>query len=492
MLKKTKIVSTLGPSSNNSKTLKKMIKKGVNVFRFNFSHGTHSTHSENLELVKDASKTLNTVVGTLQDICGPKVRVLAFENDSITLKEGDFLYLSKEENDISSTNGESFEDGRKIYLNNPKVLKNVQVNEKVYFADGAIHTETVEVTNSYIKLLIKNKSVLKSNKGVNFPNTFIDIDVLTEKDIIDIEWGIKNEVSFIAISFVQNANDILKAKKIISEFMVKHNKTYPPKIIAKIEKFDAVENIDEILEVTDGIMVARGDLGIEIPYYKVPIVQKNIIKKSNLLGKPVIVATQMMLSMVDNEMATRAEISDVSNAVLDGADALMLSEESAVGKHPAKVVEALTNTIRETELNMYNFAGIHNIDDDVEAVTHGAVNIAHGMKCNAIINFTSAGNTTRKISKYKPSMPIYSIAHHKYIARQLTLSWGVEVIDVYKKDETHSLIVKFIKNGIDSGLLSYEGKYLVTAGYPSGIEGNINFIRTLSKNDIEFFYNQGV
>lgn len=494
-MKRTKIVSTLGPSSSSIEIIEDLIEKGVNIFRLNFSHGTHQDHLEILKNVRIATDNKNKFIGTLQDICGPKVRVLPFKTGKLSLQKNDLLRISKQKITENEDNGILLEDNDvktyQIWINNPYVLNNLKENDRIFFADGTIFTETVEINSDYVVVKVNSSCELKSNKGINFPDTSIDIEVLTDKDKLDIEWGVINEVSFIAISFVQNSQDIIKAKKLIDEFMLKHHKENRPKVIAKIEKFDAFQNIDSIIEVSDAIMIARGDLGIEIPFEKVPFAQKKIINKANLAGKPVIVATQMMLSMVENEMATRAEISDVFNAVLDGTDAVMLSEESAVGKHPVKVVEALTKTILEAELNLYKYETIDNVTEDIEAVAHMIVKLANEMNCNGIINFTLSGGTTAKLSKYRPIVPIIAICHTKYIAQQLALYWGVEVLDIYNTMDTNKLIVKFVKENLDNGNISRNKKYVIAAGYPAGIQGNINFIRILKNSDMEFFYNQG-
>ena len=295
MIKKTKIVATLGPASDNEETMEAMVKAGVNVFRLNFSHGTHEYHKSNIDKIRNVEKKLNKRIGILQDICGPKIRVGKL-SEPFYLKAGDELSIYAE--DIV---GEKIEKGvYRVSLNQPQILPMLKAGEYVYLYDGSIRARVTGEGKDVVKTIIENDGILNSNKGVNFPNTALGIDIITPKDKEDMEFGAKQGVNFVAISFVQDANDVIKARNILKEFGSK------AAILSKIEKFDAVENIDDIIAKSDGIMVARGDLGIEVPFYRVPTIQKLIIKKANAASKPVITATQMMLSMAEHETATRA------------------------------------------------------------------------------------------------------------------------------------------------------------------------------------------
>ena len=327
MEKRTKILATLGPASHSVEMIEGLIKAGANMFRLNFSHGSHEYHLETLNNIRTAMKNVGKTVGILQDISGPKVRIgdltepfELYRDDIITFLKDEIVGYKKAEKEYV------------VSINYPDILGKVKIDEYIYLYDGTIRAKVIEVGNE-VKAKIENHGILSSRKGVNFPNTVIDIDVITKKDEKDIAWGVENEVDYFAISFVQNAKDMKNARKLLNG--------YKGKLIAKIEKFDAVANIDEIIEASDGLMVARGDLGIEVPYYDVPTIQKMLIKKANIKGIPVITATQMLLSMTQNERATRAEISDVANAVLDGTDVVMLSEESAVGSDPINVVDTM-------------------------------------------------------------------------------------------------------------------------------------------------------
>ena len=476
-MKKTKILATVGPASSSVEQLEGLIRAGVDVFRMNFSHGDHDSHFEVLGNIRQAIEKTGKNIGVLQDICGPKVRVKRLETE-FHLKENDFLIFHKDKIDAFIDDA-----GYHITISQSKVLDKLQVGEYVYLCDGKISTKVVEVGDS-IKTVIESGGVLSSNKGVNFPNTKIDIDVITKKDKKDIEWGIKNGVDFIAISFVQNANDVNIARKIMND-----NES-TAQLFSKIEKFDAIENIDEIIACSDGIMVARGDLGIEIPYYKVPTLQKQIIKKANDASKPVITATQMLLSMVENETATRAEISDVANAVLDGTDVVMLSEESAVGKNPIKAVETMTNTIIEAEKNYpYYKQDSFTMYDNEDIILSSTANIVKTEQIGiaAIFAFTASGKSAKKISRYRPHVPIYAVAHSQRVAKSLSIVWGVYPIVTLEIDTGKSLQTKLIKKVHSLGVLELDKTYMLTAGYPIGEKGSTNLIRILQKKEIEYY-----
>lgn len=310
MKKRTKILATIGPASDSQEKIEELIHAGVNVFRLNFSHGTHEYHSAVLKRIRTAIKKTGLITGILQDISGPKVRIGTLEEDFM-LRVDDVLEFVKDDI-VGSKVGDAH---YRLTLNQKSILDRLREGEFIYLYDGIIRSRVIEVCDEYVKVIIENDGLLSSKKGINFPNTELGIDILTPKDKLDMLWGIKNGVDFMAISFVQNGKDMRNARAIIQE------NGGTTQLFAKIEKFDAVANIDEILKESDGIMVARGDLGIEIPYYDVPNVQKMLIKKANDASKPVITATQMLLSMTKNDTATRAEISDIANAVLDGTDA---------------------------------------------------------------------------------------------------------------------------------------------------------------------------
>ncbi|WP_086232372.1 pyruvate kinase [Campylobacter devanensis] len=478
-MKKTKIVATIGPSSDSIEVIKSLIIEGVNVFRLNFSHGTHEYHQSTITKIKEASNALGIRVGILQDICGPKIRIGTL-NEPFELKAGDRLNVLKE-SIIGRKNGEIYE----LSINQPQILSLLKEGEYIYLYDGMIKAKVVKCLPDMIETVIENDGILSSNKGVNFPNTKLNIDVITQKDRADMLFGAQNGVDFVAISFVQNANDIINAKAILKEF------SSSAKVFAKIEKFDAVENIDSIIEASDGIMVARGDLGIEVPYYKVPTIQKLIIKKANAANRPVITATQMMLSMAKSQSATRAEISDVANAVLDGTDAVMLSEESAVGINPVAVVKSMSATIVQSEL-IYPYGKFDEFefDDETDMVASASSHLAQRIGANAIISITSSGSSAIKMARNRPTMPIIAVTHDESVARSLTIVWGVTPSLVVPQNQLNLLLANTIKGLKDANLISDEATYTLTAGYPAGKIGSTNYIRILRKEQIKYYLNE--
>lgn len=476
MEKKTKILATLGPSSERVETIEKLIKMGVNMFRLNFSHGSHDYHLNTLKNIKKAMKNLNKTVAVLQDISGPKVRVGDLK-EKFNLKKGDIITFKKEEIIGKKISANEYE----VSINYPQILKKIKLGEYIYLYDGIIRAKVIE-TKGLVKARVENNGVLSSKKGVNFPNTKIDIDVITKKDKEDIKWGVENQVDYFAISFVQNAQDMKNARKLL--------KGYEGKLIAKIEKFDAVENIDEIIKYSDGIMVARGDLGIEVPYFDVPTIQKKLIRKSNEAGIPVITATQMLLSMTTNERATRAEISDVANAVLDGTDVVMLSEESAVGENPVNVVETMSNIIKKTE-EIYKYDKQEKLDyiDEFDVIQSTVTKLADDLNVKGILALTSSGKSAIKMSRYRPKTDIFAFCHKKKVLSSLNAIWGVKPIAKIKEDKATIMIKKMLKILKDKQLLDEEASYIVTIGYPAGVPGSTNTIKVLNKTEIKYYLN---
>ncbi len=477
MQKRTKIVATLGPASDSLEQITALIQAGVNVFRLNFSHGTHEYHTNVFSRIKKACEASGSVVGVLQDISGPKVRIGMLEEDFV-LSTNDTIDFVREK-----IVGCKMSEGHyQLCINEPKVLDQLKVGEYVYMYDGIIRAIVVGVDAQKVTVKIENEGMLSSKKGVNFPNTSLGIDVLTPKDKQDMLWGVEHGVDFMAISFVQNADDMRAARAIIQEH---GGRTH---LIAKIEKFDAVDNIDSILEASDGIMIARGDLGIEVPYFEVPTIQKMLIKKANNHSKPVITATQMMLSMTTKESATRAEISDVANAVLDGTDAVMLSEESAIGKHPVLVVETMVKTIQAAE-KQYPFHKFSSFDmgDKDDKIDESAVRLSESLDTAGLIAMTGSGQSAKKISRYRPSRPIIAVTYNRSIAQSLALVWGVMPVIEVEKSGLRDMVGELMEQGIESGLLSRENSYILTAGDPAGIPGSTNLIRVVSKYEIDFF-----
>ncbi len=476
MKKHCKILATVGPACRSEERLEAMVKAGVNLFRLNFSHGDYDFHRESLEMIRNVQKKTGLFIAVLQDISGPKIRIGKLKED-VTLVPGDIVEFVREEvvGDFKAPHH------LVVSLNHPELLDKLKPGELIYLYDGMICTRVKSVGESVITEVLSG-GMLSSRKGVNFPDTRLEMDVLTDKDKKDIAWGVEHGVDFMAISFVQKAEDILRVRRLLTSLGGNQD------LIAKIEKFDAVEEIDSILEVSEGIMVARGDLGIEIPYYRVPEVQKMLIRKANTAAKPVITATQMLLSMTHSERATRAEISDVANAVLDGSDCLMLSEESAIGEYPVEAVKTMAATIREAETE-YPYFRIRQLpyNDEMDVIDESAVNLLQNIDASAILAITSSGQSARKLSRYRPRQPIYAITHSEEIARRLTLVWGVVPSFLSAASSARQMMIDVIRRGLESGVLCKEQNYIVTAGDPPGVPGTTNIVRILRRKELEHF-----
>lgn len=477
MKKRTKIVATIGPASDSLGQITALMKAGVNVFRLNFSHGTHEYHSGVISRIREAIKNTGLVTGILQDISGPKIRIGKLAEDFI-LETGDTIEFVK-----SEIVGYKVGKGHyRLSINKPDILDQLLVGESIYLYDGIIRAVVTHRALEGVTVEVENDGMLSSRKGVNFPNTRLGIGVLTDKDKKDMLWGIENSVDFMAISFVQHADDMTAAREIIS------SNEGSLELFAKIEKFDAVENIDAILEVSDGIMVARGDLGIEIPYFDVPYTQKMLIRKANNTGKPVITATQMLLSMTTKDTATRAEISDVANAVLDGTDAVMLSEESAVGHNPVLAVETMVKTIRATEKH-YPFHKFSHFDlrDTGDKIDESAVRLSESLDTSGIIAMTASGQSAKKIARFRPSRPIYAVTHDKKAAQSLTIVWGVAPAFSVAKGGLRMMMGEVMDQGLQRGVMHLDNSYILTAGDPVGTPGSTNLIRVITGHEMEFF-----
>ena len=479
MKKRTKILATIGPASDSLEQIRDLVNAGVDVFRLNFSHGTHEYHLDVLQKIRYVERETGMYVGILQDISGPKIRVGKLQ-ETFELKKDDYIEFFKE--DILGVRVSQNE--YKTSINQPEILSQLSLGEYIYLYDGIIRSEVVAVGRDSVRVRVLNDGLLSSKKGLNFPNTRLGIDVLTPKDREDMLWGIENGVDFMAISFVQDAQDMKNARAILKA----HNANIA--LFAKIEKFDAVENIDAILDESDGIMVARGDLGIEVPYYTVPSLQKMLIKKANAASKPVITATQMLLSMTTQERATRAEISDIANAVLDGTDVVMLSEESAMGHNPLLAVETMVNAIIGAEsIYPYNKHNEFSLGDATDSINAAAVRLCADVDAWGLVCLTSSGASVRKISRYRPRRDIYAVTHSEEVARFLTICWGVVPAFMIAKDSFGQVLAKVVSSGLERGVFYLEKSYILTAGDAVGREGSTNMIRLLKREEMEFFVN---
>ncbi len=467
MDKRTKIVATIGPSSSEQKTLKKLIESGVNVVRLNFSHGSHESHGRIIENVREIAAEKDTPVAVLQDLSGPKIRLGEFA-EKIPLKKHDRFVLTTDETDVSA---------KKVPLRFKSLCEYVEPGQRILLDDGRIEAVIRKVRDKEITAEALNPGVLQSGKGINLPDGGAHgIPVLTEKDKQDLEYGLKKGVDWIALSFVKTAEDIRELKTIISYL------GYQTPVIAKIEKPEALDDLERIICSADGIMVARGDLGVEIPLERVTLEQKNIIHLANSFARPVIVATQMLESMVENYQPTRAEVADVTNAILDGADAVMLSQETTIGKYPVETVKIMHKICQQTEHSLDYIEILekeinYGDTDPTNAIAFSAVSIAQKLQVKAIACFTMKGNTARIMTRYKPCAPILALTPSSETYHQLALSWATTPVMVKKFNDTSELLAITQKICCKKGLASPGDFVLVTAGLPFQKSGETNFIK---------------
>jgi pyruvate kinase len=464
---KTKVVCTIGPASQSPAILEQLIQAGMNVARLNFSHGTQSSHQEAMVNLRRLAKRSNKPLAILQDLAGPKIRIGQIKEGSITLESGALFTL---------TGRQVPGDSNQVSLSYPDLPQEVQPGDSLLLSDGTLELEVMETTSQDIKCRVVVGGTLSSLKGVNLPARSLRVPILTDKDKNDLAFGIEQEVDYIALSFVRNVDDVLQVKR----FMEKHNCSIP--IIAKIEKHEAVANIDEIIAVVDGIMVARGDLGVEIPLENVPLVQKMLIEKANRAGKPVITATQMLRSMVDNPRPTRAEVTDVANAVFDGTDAVMLSEETAVGNYPVKSVAMMVKIARDAESGIPYESwterfGTKEEKTIPESVGYAACKLAETIHAAYIISFTQSGSTAKIVSKYRPRPLILAPTPEEKTFHRLSLIWGVVPILSEESQNTDEMIKKTFQAVVKSGLAERGQKVVITAGIPVGVPGTTNMIK---------------
>jgi pyruvate kinase len=434
---KTKIVATVGPASNSKEMLRALIKEGVDVFRLNFSHGTHEDHKKVIDYVRELNEELGTAISLLQDLQGPKIRVQEVEPGTI-LERGQSLIITTRQlvgnREIVSTS----------YTDLPR---DVRVGDLVLVDDGKIELKVTEVRDEEIVTEVIHGGPLKSRKGINLPFTKVSAPSLTEKDLADLEFGIQNDVDWVALSFVRKASDIQGLRDILNR---NNSKAL---IVAKIEKPEALSNIDEIIALTDAVMVARGDLGVEIWLEEVPMVQKMIIEKCNAAGKPVIVATQMMESMIENPRPTRAETNDVANSVMDGADALMLSAETAAGKYPIEVIRSMVRTIVSVEKNPSIYYHFHNPDPESsvyinDCVVLAACKLAKEVGAKAIVGMTATGYTALKSSSHRPNVNIFVFTANRKLLTSINLVWGSSAYyydKINSTDETIADVEEILK-----------------------------------------------
>ena len=467
-MRRTKIVCTIGPASRSSELIEQLTKEGMDVARLNFSHGSYEEHSLAIRYVREASLELRKPVAILQDLGGPKIRTGLVQKEPVLLKEGTTFTL---------TTRHIPGDEREVSITYPLLAQKVKKGQTILLADGSLELKVEDVTSTDIKCRVIKGGELTSYKGINLPDKSFEISPLSDKDRKDLLFGIKHKLDFIGISFVREAEDILRVRKILKE-----KEAEEISLIAKIEKREALSNIDEIIEVADGIMIARGDLGVEIPLQKVPLAQKEIIKKCNVMGKPVITATQMLESMIDNPRPTRAEVTDIANAIFDGTDAIMLSEETAIGKYPLQSVIIMDKIAVETEKALDYEKILEERSRSVkpttpDAIGHATCEIAQDLKAAAIVTFTFSGSTARMVARYRPRVPIIARSPKKNTVQKLTLSWGVYPLKSLEIKDTDDMIQKAKKMALKTGLVHRGEKIVIIAGIPFGIAGTTNLIK---------------
>ena len=463
---KTKIIATIGPSSSDINILKEMVIAGVDVVRLNFSHGEKEFHKQIIKNVRKISEELNVPVCILQDLQGPKIRVGEILNDSIKLKDN-------EELKIVSKNVVG--DSRVISIDND-ILYDIKSNERILIDDGKIELRVISSSKNEVLTKIIRGGILLPRKGINFPESNISLSSITEKDIEDLHFGLDNDVDWIALSFVRSEKDIKLLRKLIME------RGKETRIIAKIEKPQAIKNIDKIIKASDGLMVARGDLGVEMPMESVPIYQKKIVDKCNKAYKPVIIATQMLESMVEQKTPTRAESNDVANAVLDGADAVMLSAESATGNYPIIAVKSMEKIIssveRSTSEIYYNFEKNKFLKNRVnESLITAACRLSKQINAKAIVSMTKSGFTAFRVSGNRPKAKIFIVTNDKNLGNIMNIVWGVRCI-FYDKTENIDLTLENIENIlVENNHLKKDDKYIVTASMPEHWESHTNMMK---------------
>lgn len=472
MLKKTKIVCTLGPSTNSPEILEQMLRAGMNVARFNFSHGSHAEHKQRIDMVRAASKKLGIPVALLLDTKGPEMRLGLFKNGSIQMKAGE---------DFTLTTRDVEGDETIAHVNYSELPQDIEVGAHILLSDGLVNLEVTSIDGEDIHTKILNSGKMSDRKRVAVPGYAINLPAVSETDAADIEFGIRMNMDWIAASFIQRGKDVVTIRKILE----KHDSHM--KIISKIECQAAVSNIDDIIKMSDGIMVARGDLGVEVPAEEVPMLQKMLIHKCQAAGKPVITATQMLESMCDNPRPTRAETSDVANAILDGTDAIMLSGETAGGKYPVEAVKTMARIATFTESRFTPDAHQHEdaeSETTTESIGKAVVKIAADLHAAAILASTERGGTAQMISKYRPVCPIVAISPHENIIRRLQVNWGVQAVMGKEANDTDEVVENAIFAALDKGLIKAGDLVVLTAGVPVAQAGSTNMIRVQVVGDI--------
>jgi pyruvate kinase len=475
-MQKTKMIFTIGPASDSEEVLSKLIEAGMNASRHNFSHGDHEEHRERINRVKKLREKYNKPIAIILDTKGPEIRTGNFNKDKIQLKEGQKFTIYCEEEIVG--------DETKCYITYDGLYKDVKKGDNILIDDGLVGMEVESIEDNKINCIVKNSGVISNHKGVNVPGVPIKLPATTDKDEEDLKFGCEMGVDIISASFIRKASDVLTIRKILEA-----NGGKDIQIFSKIESQEGVDNIDEIIKFSDGIMVARGDMGVEIPMEKVPLIQKSIIAKCNKAGKPVITATQMLDSMIRNPRPTRAEASDIANAILDGTDAIMLSGESANGKYPVEAARTMSKIAQSAEqsinygelLEKKREAHMQNVPN---AISYAACATAAELKATAIITATQSGHTARMVSKYRSSCPVIAVTPNGKVARRLALNWGVFPILARKFDSTDELIEKSVEISLKTGYVKKGDLVVIAAGIPVSYSGTTNMLKVHVVGDI--------
>lgn len=460
----------MGPSTDNVALLEKMMLAGMDLARFNFSHGNHEDHGKRLALVREAANSAGKVIATIADTKGPEMRLGLFAGGKVVLNEGDEFTLTTEE---------YMGDAHKAHVNYAGLPEELNVGSSILLADGLLSLRVTAIDGCEIHTVVVNGGEVSNRKRVACPGVELKLPFLSEQDKSDILFAAENEMDYVAASFVQKADDVIAIRKVLEE------NGYSMGIISKIENAAGVEHIDEIIEASDGIMVARGDLGVEIPTEDVPLVQKDIIARCNKAGKPVITATQMLESMVNSYRATRAEASDVANSIFDGSDVIMLSGETASGKYPLEAVETMAKIAVRTEksldyVDIFRKKGISERIHSTDAISHATAQIAQEIKADAILTITESGFTARMIAKYKPNSKVVAVSRLPKSVRAMQLYWGVEPLLGPYSANTDEMIEMSLQCALRNGAISYGASVVITAGVPIGTPGSTNLIKVVT------------
>ncbi|MBQ2911138.1 MAG: pyruvate kinase [Clostridia bacterium] len=466
-VRKTKIICTLGPATDDKNVLKSLMQEGMNVARLNFSHGTQAEQAQRIALVKECREALDLPIGILLDTRGPEVRVKTFENGKIMLNEGDVFTLTGED----VVGNES-----RVSVTFPQLAQNLTVGTRVLIDDGLIGMEVIEVRGADVICKVLNGGEVKDRKSINIPGIRLNMPYINEKDREDVIFGIKNGIDFVAASFVRTADDAREMRKLLDE-----NGGKDIEIIAKIENREGVDNALEILKICDGIMVARGDLGVEVPFYELPEIQKNLADLCLKMGKKCVTATQMLDSMIKNPRPTRAEVSDVANAVFDHTSAVMLSGETSIGKYPVETVRAMVQIVKNAESNIdytnKHIGKIYDTNDITSAISHATVSSAHDLDAAAIIAVTTSGYTAKMVSSYRPQTRIIGGTANRRVYYKLSLSWGVTPMMMAMKMESEPLWSAVLMKAEAMNYIKKDDLVVLTAGLPIGIPGTTNTLR---------------